>query len=117
VDPTTGGRLIKLAPLQAMNIPPGRSADITIIVTRRETGISVPRQAVLNATTEPTVYVVDRSGIVNERSIEIADWPSLNAIIDSGLAAGDRVVLTPAETMPSARVRIRSRSRASTPGR
>jgi RND family efflux transporter MFP subunit len=117
VDPTTGGRLIELAPVEAMNIPPGRSADITIIVTRRETGIVVPRQAVLNATTDPMVYVVDQRGIVNERSIEIADWPSLNAIIDSGLAAGDRIVLAPAEITPSARVRIRLRSSASTPGR
>lgn len=117
VDPTTGGRLIKLAPVEAMNIPPGRSVDITIIVARREAGFVVPRQAVINATTQPTVYVVDQRGIVRERSIEIADWPSLNAIIDSGLAEGDRVVLAPAETMPSARVRIRLRSSASTPGR
>lgn len=117
VDPTTGGRLIKLAPLEAMNIPPGRSVDITIIVARREAGIVVPRQAVINATTEPTVYVVDRRGLVRERAIEIADWPSLNAIIDSGLAEGDRVVLAPAETRPSARVRIRLGSNTSTPGR
>jgi hypothetical protein len=37
-------------------------------------------------------------------AVQIADWPSLNAIVESGLASGDRVVITPAETSPSARV-------------
>jgi RND family efflux transporter MFP subunit len=107
VDPTTGGRLIKLVPPDAMNIPSGRSVDVTIIVARREAGIVVPRQTVIDATTAPKVYVVDQSGIVRGRAIQIADWPSLNAIVESGLAAGDRVVLTPAEVSPSARVRAR----------
>jgi RND family efflux transporter MFP subunit len=107
VDPTTGGRLIKLVPPEAMNIPSGRSVDVTIIVARREAGIVVPRQTVIDATTAPKVYVVDQSGIVRGRAIEIADWPSLNAIVESGLAAGDRVVLAPAEVSPSARVRAR----------
>jgi hypothetical protein len=39
--------------------------------------------------------------------VQIADWPSLNAIVESGLTGEDRVVLTPAETSPSARVRER----------
>ncbi len=116
VDPTTGGRLIKLAPVQRMSIPPGRSVDVTIIVARHEAGIVVPRQAVVDATTAPKVYVVDQGGVVRTRSIEIADWPSLDAIIESGLAAGDRVVLAPAETGPSTRVRARVQ-RAPTPER
>ncbi len=107
VDPMTGGRLIKLVPVEAMNIPSGRSVDVTIIVARREAGIVVPRQAVIDATTAPKVYVVDQNGIVRARTIEIADWPSLNAIVERGLAAGDRVVLTPAEVRPSARVSVR----------
>jgi len=107
VDPTTGGRLIKIVPLEAMNIPSGRSVDVTIIVARREAGIVVPRQAVIEATTAPKVYVVDQSGIVRARALEIAAWPSLNAIVESGLATGDRVVLTPVEVRPSARVRVR----------
>lgn len=107
VDSTTGGRLIKLAPLGTMNIPPGRSVDVTIIVARREAGIVVPRQAVIDATAAPKVYLVDQNGIVRARAIEVAQWPSLNAIVERGLAAGDRVVLTPDEVRPSARVRVR----------
>jgi RND family efflux transporter MFP subunit len=106
IDPTTGGRLIKLTPIEAMSIPSGRSVDVTIIVARREAGIVVPRQAVIDATAAPKVYVVDQSGVVHVRAIEIADWPSLNAIIERGLFVGDRVVLSPAETRARARVRI-----------
>lgn len=116
VDPTTGGRLIKLAPVEAASIPPGRSVDVTIVVARREAGIAVPRQAIIDASTEPQVYVVNANSRVIVRAIEIADWPSLNAIIESGLASGDRIVLAPADTRPGAHVRIRVQPSVSTPG-
>jgi RND family efflux transporter MFP subunit len=116
VDAATGGRLVKFVPNEAMDIPLGRSVDITIVVDVLEAGISVPRQAVLDAATQPKVYVVDREGRVQIRAVQIADWPSLNAIVESGLASGDRVVLTPAETSPSARVRERVLPPASTQG-
>ncbi len=106
IDPTTGGRLIKLVPVVAMTLPPGRSVDITVVVARRASGIVVPRQAVLTATTAPRVYLVDTQGIVRARAIRIAAWPSEGAIVDQGLARGDQVVLAPAETRPGARVRI-----------
>jgi hypothetical protein len=88
-------------------MPAGRSVDITIIVTRKEAGIVIPRQAVINATAAPSVYIVDADGVVHERGITLADWPSRDAIVESGLADGDRVVLNPAETTPSSRVRPR----------
>ncbi len=116
VDPATGGRLIKLAPVEAANIPPGRSVDVTIIVDRREAGIAVPRQAIIDASTEPKVYVVNANGRIIVRAIETADWPSLNAIVESGLASGDRIVLAPADTRPGAQVRIRVQPSVSTPG-
>jgi RND family efflux transporter MFP subunit len=112
VDAATGGRLVKFVPDEVMAIPLGRSVDITVVVEVLEAGISLPRQAVLDAATQPKVYVVDREGRVQVRAIQIADWPSQNAIVETGLTAGDRVVLTPAETKPSARVR----PRASPPG-
>lgn len=116
IDPTTGGRLIKLEPIDAMTILPGRSVDVTIIVERREAGVVVPRQAVIDAMTEPKVYVVDQVGMVRVRAIEIANWPSLNAIVESGLVAGDRVVLAPTGVTPSARVRARSQPHAPASG-
>lgn len=105
VDPITGGRAIRLLPVDGRRIPAGRSVDITIIVARGEAGIVIPRQAVINATTAPSVYVVDRAGIVRERQIAVADWPSRDAIVERGLAAGDQIVLTPGDTAPGVRVR------------
>ena len=105
VDPITGGRAIRLQPVDGGQIPAGRSVDITIIVAQRDAGIVIPRQAVINATTAPAVYLVDAGDIVRARAITIADWPSRDAIVERGLADGDRIVLTPAETAPAARVR------------
>ncbi|WP_291195621.1 efflux RND transporter periplasmic adaptor subunit [Hyphomonas sp.] len=116
VDAATGGRLVKFVPNEALDIPLGRSVDITIVVEVLEAAISVPREAVLDAATQPKVYVVDREGRVQVRAVQIADWPSLDAIVESGLTGEDRVVLTPAETSPSARVRERVLPPAPTQG-
>lgn len=105
VDATTGGRLVKLAPDTAIRIPPGRSIDVTILVATRRNAIVVPRQAVLDATTAPKVLVVDAGNIARARQVKIAAWPSTNAIIEQGLAAGDRVIMMPAAIDTSTKVR------------
>jgi RND family efflux transporter MFP subunit len=107
VDATTGGRLVKLAPDAAMRIPPGRSIDITILIETRRQAIAIPRQAVRDATTAPSVLVVDANDRVRARPVKIAAWPSPNAIVERGLAAGDRVILLPDGIEPSTRVRPR----------
>jgi RND family efflux transporter MFP subunit len=105
IDSTTGGRLIKLAPLNDRTLAPGRSVDVTIVVERRSRGIVIPRSAVLNSGSAPRVYALDADNMVRERSVRILRWPSLNAIVEDGLEAGDRIVLAPAGTRPGARVR------------
>jgi len=105
VDATTGGRLVKLAPDTATRIPPGRSIDVTILVATRRNAIVVPRQAVLDATTAPKVLVVDAQDIARARAVKVAAWPSSNAIIEQGLAAGDRVIMLPATIEASTKVR------------
>ena len=105
VDATTGGRLVKLAPDTAIRIPPGRSIDVTILVATRTNAIVVPRQAVLDATTAPKVLVVDAGHIARARSVKVAAWPSTNAIIEQGLAAGDRVIMMPGAIEASTKVR------------
>jgi RND family efflux transporter MFP subunit len=104
VDSATGGRLVKLIPLGPSPIAPGRSVDVTIVVDRKANSIVIPWQTVVDATTSPKVFIVDLGDVVRARKVEIARWPSANAIILKGLAAGDRVILTPTRTKPSARV-------------
>ncbi len=105
VNTSTGGRLVKLTPEAAADVAPGRSVDVTILVARQANALVAPRQAILNAATAPTVYVVDAGDVVRARAVTVANWPSLNAIVETGLRPGDRVVAVPAGTRPGARVR------------
>jgi RND family efflux transporter MFP subunit len=105
VDSTTGGRMVRLASDGDAGLSPGRSVDVTIVVDRLEGAIVIPRSAVLDATAAPKVYVVDADDRVQVRPITVARWPSVNAIVQSGLKAGDRVVLAPGATSPESRVR------------
>jgi RND family efflux transporter MFP subunit len=105
IDSGTGGRTVRLSPADTQRLAPGRSVDVTIVVAQRQGAIVVPRRAVVDATAAPKVYVVDADGIVRARPITLARWPSVNAIVESGLNAGDRVVLEPGTTRPEARVR------------
>jgi len=74
-------------------------------VDQREGAIVVPRSAVVDASAAAKVYVVDADNIVRLRPITMARWPSVNAIVETGLGAGDRVVLDPGSTRPGARIR------------
>ncbi len=105
VNTSTGGRLVKLTPAPAAGVAPGRSVDVTILVDRQSNAIVLPRQAIVNATTAPTVYVVDSGGVLRVRPVTVANWPSLNAIIQTGLRPGERVIAAPAGARPGARVR------------
>lgn len=105
VNSSTGGRTVRLAADGAQGLSPGRSVDVTIVVDQRRGAVVVPRSAVLDATAAPRVFVVDANDIVRVRPIIVARWPSVNAIVESGLRAGDRVVLEPGATRPGARIR------------
>lgn len=113
VDSSTGGRMVRLSSDGAPDLPPGRSVDVTIVVDQREGAIVVPRSAVVDATAAARVYVVDADNVVRARPVTLARWPSVNAIVETGLRAGDRVVLDPGSTRPGARIR----PVAPTPGR
>lgn len=115
IDAATGGRLVKLEPDEDIAIPPGRSVDVTIVIERRSRAIVIPREAVLDAAGERQVYVVNGAGVVRERILRILDWPSLNAIVETGLVEGDRVVITPTQTRPRARVSVRERAGVAPP--
>jgi RND family efflux transporter MFP subunit len=105
VNSSTGGRLVRLGAEAARGLSPGRSVDVTIVVDQRQGAIVLPRSAVVDATAAPRVYVVDADDRVRVRSVTVLAWPSVNAIVETGLRAGDRVVLEPDTTRPDTRVR------------
>ncbi|MBX9617017.1 MAG: efflux RND transporter periplasmic adaptor subunit [Caulobacteraceae bacterium] len=105
VNSGTGGRPVRLGAEAAEGLAPGRSVDVTIIVDRRQGAIVLPRGAVVDATAAARVYVVDADDVVRVRPITVLPWPSVNAIVETGLGAGDRVVLEPGSTTVGTRVR------------
>jgi RND family efflux transporter MFP subunit len=105
VDASTGGRIVRLLPETVSGFAPGRSIDVTIVVVPGEPLITVPRQAVADATVAPKVFVVGPDDVARARPVRIADWPSTNAIVKSGLKAGERIVLAPTEGLDGTRVR------------
>lgn len=105
IDSSTGGRLVKVRPQDGAGLAPGRSVDVTIVVEVRPGALVIPRQAVVDATTAPKAYVVDENDVIRARDIIIARWPSQGAIIEQGLAAGDRVLLEPSGLAPGEKVR------------
>jgi len=105
VDAATGGRLIKLTPSLSESLPPGRSVDVTIVIGQVPGAITIPRQAIVDATASPKAYVVSAKGIVEARRIVLVEWPSKDAIVRSGLVAGDRLITAPLTTRVGAHVK------------
>jgi len=107
VDPATGGRLVKLTAADGAALSPGRSVDVTIVVEVRPRAIAVPRRSVVDAAA-PKVLVLDDGDRVRARPVTLLRWPSVDAIVVEGLAAGDRVVLEPDDLRDGQRVRPRA---------
>lgn len=108
VDPATGGRLVKLTAVDGRALPPGRSVDVTLVVEMLPRAIAVPRRAVIDATADPKVLVLDADDVARARPVTLLRWPSVDAIVVEGLAADDRVVLDPAGIRDGQRVRPRA---------
>jgi RND family efflux transporter MFP subunit len=105
IDASTGGRVVRIALDAGLALAPGRSVDVTIVVARKGDVITVPRRAIFASGRDQSVYVVDADGYVRLRLVKIENWPSVDAIVESGLARGDRVVAAPAERRPAQKVR------------
>jgi HlyD family secretion protein len=75
-------------------VKPGMSADVEIIVARRNNALSVPTQAVLDREGKKWVYVTS-GGRVRAASVKVGEsnWNSTEIL--EGLREGDRVVVNP----------------------
>lgn len=105
VDQATGGRQIKLVPERDAELPAGRSVDVTVVIGERQNAIVIPRNAVLDATADPRVLVVGKDNVVQSRQVTILRWPSVNAVVESGLKAGDLIVADPVSVRAGQRVK------------
>lgn len=104
VDPRTGGAKVRLrldTPLK--NLRSGLTADVNIIVERREQAVTVARSAILGRDGSARVLVVD-SGRVAARPVQFLEWPSERVIVLAGLQAGQQVLASPRPDLIGAKV-------------
>jgi membrane fusion protein (multidrug efflux system) len=99
VDPATGGRAIKIAFDETVDLPVGLTVNANIIVSQTDAALSVPRGAIITSGTQSHVLVI-ANGKAEERAISFADWPAERVIVTDGLSAGDVVILDPVEIDP-----------------
>ncbi|MCW5721454.1 MAG: efflux RND transporter periplasmic adaptor subunit [Devosia sp.] len=94
VDPSTGGRAIRIAFDNPVELPVGLTVNANIIVAEMEAALTVPRGAIVTEGTESHVMVL-QNGIARVRPIVLSDWPADRVVVLEGLAAGDLVILEP----------------------
>ena len=99
VDPATGGRPVKLAFDEPVELPVGLTINANIIVSETEGALTIPRGAIITEGTDSHVLVVE-NGAAAQRAIEFSDWPAGRVIVTAGLAEGDQVILDPAAVEP-----------------
>ncbi len=80
--PNLGGRLL-----------PGQFVRARLIGIQRPQAILVPQRSVQQGQQGKFVFVVGADGKAEARPVEAGDWLGQDWVIESGLAAGDRVVV------------------------
>jgi RND family efflux transporter MFP subunit len=94
VDPATGGRTVRIAFDEAVDLPVGLTVNANIIVSSMEQALTVPRSAIVTEGADSHVLVLENS-IAALRAIEFSDWPSERVIVIAGLVEGEAVILDP----------------------
>jgi RND family efflux transporter MFP subunit len=102
VDPSTGGRIVRLVPAGRFDaFPPGRTIDVNIIIAKLDKALLVPKSALIE---ESTVLRVDRSGRVSRTAVTTLDWPGEEVAIKTGIKAGDQIVMEPLKLKGKTRI-------------
>jgi multidrug efflux system membrane fusion protein len=72
---------------------PGQIVAVRLVLGHDAAAVVLPDQAVQTGPDGRYVFVVDEGGIAHQRAVEVARHVDGDAVIASGLAAGERVVL------------------------
>jgi membrane fusion protein (multidrug efflux system) len=94
VDPATGTQEFRAEFANPNRILlPGQFVRVRLIGLIRDSALVVPQRAVQQQLGRQSVYVVGKGDTVSAREVKGAEWAGGGWLIDSGLAAGDRVVV------------------------
>lgn len=94
VDPETGTILVRAElanPESSMR--PGQFVRVLLHGASRPNAISIPQTAVMQGAKGHFVWVLDKESKAQVRAVEVGPWYGDNWFINSGIHAGDRVVV------------------------
>lgn len=80
-------------PNGAADLIPGQFVRVRLVGIERPAAVLVPQRAVLQGQKGKFVYVVGAGDVAEVRPIEVGAWVGEAWIVESGLAAGDRVIV------------------------
>jgi multidrug efflux system membrane fusion protein len=93
IDPTTGTIKLKATfPNVTNQLWPGQFVNARLLVATLHDVLTVPSVAVQHGPSGLYVYVVNPSSTVVRKNVEITQDNGQTAVIDKGIAPGDRVV-------------------------
>jgi len=91
---TTGSvRLRANFPNKAHRLWPGQLINAWLLLDTRQNGLTVPAPAVQQGPQSAYVYVINADSTVAVRPVKVAQVSGGQALIDSGLVAGEQVVV------------------------
>jgi multidrug efflux system membrane fusion protein len=94
VDTTTGTVQLKARfPNTGYSLWPGQFVNVRLLLGHRDRALTVPQSAVQRSQTGTYVYVVDPKKHAQIRPVHIALEQDGYSVVDSGLQAGERVVI------------------------
>jgi multidrug efflux system membrane fusion protein len=93
IQATGSVRLKGTFPNRAHHLWPGALINVWLLIENRRDALTIPAQAVQQGPRGAYVYVVRPDATVASRAVVVAQIGDLRAVIDSGLARGDRVVV------------------------
>jgi membrane fusion protein (multidrug efflux system) len=95
VDPKTGSIVVEARfPNPDGLLRPGGFARVRVIVERRLNAVLVPQTAIVKSQGVDTVYVVDSKSVAALRTVTLGPQHQQSFVVESGLSAGERVVVT-----------------------
>jgi len=80
-------------PNAAGTLRPGQFVRVRLSGATRPNAITVPQRAVLEGPKGKFVYVVNAESKAEPRPVAVGEWAGDAWVIDSGLAAGDKVIV------------------------
>lgn len=90
----TGSRVQRITvPNPQRSLLPGQFVKVRFTGDTKTDAVLIPQRAVLQGPQGPFVYVVNNEDKIEIRDVAAADWKGDQWLIDSGLNAGDRVVV------------------------